>query len=249
MIVTESGNLPSVKNLISRCRKNGEKELDLSGQGIERIPPELAELTQLTVLDLGNNNLAELPDFIGELVSLEYLDISHNKVESLPDSLGKLVSLETLNLSSNLIKDIPDAVKNLPALEKLTITDNKIETLSEALNIFIAAKEITLLDHADKIITLSKKNGLTKTFFKIADSHFQYITEKLDISPIQVVLFSHFLNRSQENTILISSIAEDIHCNMIRTLQYMNDLEGLEKKKLIRCSRGNSVTYRVSLGR
>ncbi|MFP3040565.1 AAA family ATPase [Treponema primitia] len=245
MIVTESGNSSGVKNLISRCRKNGEKELDLSGQGIERLPPELAELTQITVLDLGNNKITELPDFIGELVSLEYLDISHNSLQSLPDSLGKLVSLETLDLSSNLIRDIPETIKNLPSLEKLTVTSNKIENISEALNIFTTTKELTLLDHADKIITLSNKNGLTKTFFKIADNHIQYITEKLDISPIQAVFFSHFLNRSQENTILISSIAEDIHCNMIRTLQYMNDLEGLEKKKLIRCSRGNSVTYRV----
>ena len=47
--------------LIEKAEKDGATELNLSRQGLEKLPPEIARLTQLTSLDLRNNQLSELP--------------------------------------------------------------------------------------------------------------------------------------------------------------------------------------------
>jgi hypothetical protein len=103
----------------------------------------------------------------------------------------------------------------------------------------------TLIDHLEQIVILSKEQGLTELFYKTAQDHIGAIAEKFGISPVQAVFFAHFINRSHDNAILISEVAEDMKCNQIRTLQYMHDLEGLEKKHLIRCTRGENISYRV----
>jgi Leucine-rich repeat (LRR) protein len=50
---------------IKSCRETGGKALDLSGLGLCQIPPELAELTNLTELSLSGNSIKNLPGFIG----------------------------------------------------------------------------------------------------------------------------------------------------------------------------------------
>jgi hypothetical protein len=76
--------------------------------------------------------------------------------------------------------------------------------------------------------------------------HFDYVTGKLGISPVQAVLFSHFMERSDDNRIMASEIAASLKCSTIRILKYLNECDELEKKKLIRCSRDSSgIRFRV----
>jgi len=45
---------------------------------------------------------------------------------------------------------------------------------------------------------------------------------------------------------LTPALAESIKCSKVRIIKYMNDCEELEKKKLIRCRRGDEgVSYRI----
>jgi AAA+ superfamily predicted ATPase len=54
------------------------------------------------------------------------------------------------------------------------------------------------------------------------------------------------MERSADNKILISEIAESIKCSKIRIIKYINECEELEKKKLIRCCRSESgISFRV----
>jgi hypothetical protein len=108
----------------------------------------------------------------------------------------------------------------------------------------LSVKDKGILDHIEKIVEISQKNGIEKCLIG-GKKHLDYITAKLGISPIQAVLFSHFMEKSDDNCIRISEIAETIKCSKVRIIKYMNECEELEKKKLIRCSRGDGISYRV----
>jgi len=105
-----------------------------------------------------------------------------------------------------------------------------------------SADEMCMLDHIEKIIEVSKKYGIDKCFSK-GKVHFRYVMEKLNINCVQAVIFSHFMERSNENLIRISDVAEAIHCSIIRIIKYMNECEELEKRKLIRCIRNSDGTH------
>ena len=106
-------------------------------------------------------------------------------------------------------------------------------------------KEMCLLDHIEKTAEISKKCGIGKCLIK-GKCHLDYISAKLGISPVQGVLFSLFMERCNDNHILISEIAESANCSKVRIIKYMNDCEELEKKRLVRCRRDDDgVSYRV----
>lgn len=109
----------------------------------------------------------------------------------------------------------------------------------------IPFSDTDIFDHFEKIIIISQKYGIKKCSYK-GKKHLDYVTRKLGINPIQAVLFSHFMERSNDSRIMISEIAKSIKCSLIRITKYMNECDELEKKKLIRCRRGDDgVTYRI----
>ncbi|MCL2066923.1 MAG: ATP-binding protein [Treponema sp.] len=109
----------------------------------------------------------------------------------------------------------------------------------------IPFKDMCILDHIEKIVEISKKYGIARCLGK-GKGHLDYVSIKLEISPLQALLFSLFMEKCNDSNILISEIAESLKCSQIRIIKYMNDCEELEKKKLIRCSRGYSgVSYRI----
>ncbi|MCL2193382.1 MAG: ATP-binding protein [Treponema sp.] len=105
--------------------------------------------------------------------------------------------------------------------------------------------EMGILDHIEKIVELSKENGIDGCLDDGQD-HLDYIAGKLGISPLQAALFAHFMESGTDIIIGIGDIAEALKCSKLRMIKYTNDCEELERKKLIRCRRdGNSVMYRV----
>ena len=85
---------------IEKALDLNSKELDLSSLKLTRIPPQLKNLKNLTILTLSDNNLKSLPAFFGELSNLIILNLDGNKLSSLPTEL-KLTRLWQLNLSDN----------------------------------------------------------------------------------------------------------------------------------------------------
>ncbi len=69
---------------LGRGRDDGEVYLDLSGEGLTILPPDIGDLTALTTLDLGGNQLTALPPEIGDLTNLTYLDLRNNQLTALP---------------------------------------------------------------------------------------------------------------------------------------------------------------------
>ena len=105
--------------------------------------------------------------------------------------------------------------------------------------------DMGIYDHIEKIVETLKKNGLEKCL-SIEKRHLEYVTKRLDISPIQAILFSAFMEKSDDACIRIGEIASAIHCNNITIYKYMNECEELENKKLIRCNRSHDkFSFRV----
>jgi hypothetical protein len=104
-----------------------------------------------------------------------------------------------------------------------------------------------ILASLEKIAEISRKYGIDRCITR-AKAHLDFITGKLEISPLQAVLFSHFMERSAHSNIMLSEIADSFKCSKIRVLKYLNECEELEKKKLIRCVRdrdNDCISFRV----
>ncbi len=106
----------TILNLIERAAKEGRTTLDLSGNHLASVPPEMAKLTNLTSLDLSSNQLASVPPEITKLTNLTSLDLGHNPLPIPPETLANpkdvkaifaalagLVSGERLNEAKMLV--------------------------------------------------------------------------------------------------------------------------------------------------
>jgi internalin A len=88
--------------LIDRAAEEGWTELDLSGQNLTALPPEIGKLTQLESLILGKVEKWNWVDnkAVPTLVT--------NQLTTLPPELASLTRLKKLNLSGNPLAGSPD---------------------------------------------------------------------------------------------------------------------------------------------
>lgn len=75
----------------------GAAGLNLSGLGLNTLPRQIWQLTQLRTLNLARNQLSELPPEIAQLTELKTLELQTNHLRSIP----KLPDLNTLYLYDN----------------------------------------------------------------------------------------------------------------------------------------------------
>ena len=129
--------------IIEQAAKEKATELDLSGNQLTALPPEIGKLTQLKKLILGKyeydengyivntigNKLRSLPQEIGLLNQLEELQIVSNELTSLPGEIGKLTNLQSLNLSSNQLTSLPGEIVQLTNLQSLDLYNNQLTSL------------------------------------------------------------------------------------------------------------------------
>ena len=103
----------------------------------------------------------------------------------------------------------------------------------------------SILDELEKIVEISKEYGIDKCLDQ-GKIHLDYVNTKLGLDPLQTVLFSQLMERSESDKISLSEIAESVKCSKIRILKYLSKFEELEKRKLIRYSRAkDSISFRV----
>jgi hypothetical protein len=70
---------------------------------IKKLPNEIGELVNLTVLNLSGNELIQIPNDITKLVHLKILDLRKNNLTDLPSDITNLTELAYLDLSNNAI--------------------------------------------------------------------------------------------------------------------------------------------------
>jgi hypothetical protein len=127
--------------------------LDLSGNALDTLPPELARLRRLRILFASSNPFTELPAVLGKCPALEmvgfksnaiahvpaqslpprlrWLILTDNALEALPDALGQRQHLQKLMLAGNRLRALPTTLRGAPALELLRLSANRFSALPE----------------------------------------------------------------------------------------------------------------------
>ena len=111
----------NVINLIKQAAREKKTELDLSGNQLTSLPPEIASFTNLTELNLSGNQLTSLPPEIASLTNLTELNLSGNQLTSLPSEIITLKYLTLLDIVGNKFTSLPSEIKELTNLRKISI--------------------------------------------------------------------------------------------------------------------------------
>ena len=120
-----SGRLPPELADLTQLRRLVLNDNLLTGP----IPPELGGLAELTVLDLGDNSVSgTLPSELADLAQLRRLVLHRNDLTGpIPPGLGRLSQLTMLDLRSNGLNGaIPEELGALSRLDSLLLSDNEL---------------------------------------------------------------------------------------------------------------------------
>ena len=105
----------------------GQTHLDISGNDLDVLPPEISRYINITLLKLNQNNLTNLPPEIGKLLNLTRLDLSHNSLRLLPPEIGELEKLSSLELRNNQLASLPSEISLLSELQEIMILLKTLE--------------------------------------------------------------------------------------------------------------------------
>ena len=111
-----------------------------------------------------------------------------------------------------------------------------------------ARKQMDLLTAVEQIVEKAKGTGLSSEFYRKADRPIKYIAEKMELTKEQSVMMALFIDNSDDTSITISDFGKFLDCRTTRIIRYMPAIDVLEKRELVRCSRGdNRISYRVPI--
>ncbi|RZL33441.1 MAG: protein kinase [Rubrivivax sp.] len=139
--------------------------LDLSGNELEDLPPDLPRLHRLKVIFCANNRFTRLPEVLGRCAALEmvgfkanrivevpaaalpprlrWLILTDNDITALPDELGRR-PLQKVALAGNRLAALPASFAACETLELLRISANQLDGLPDGL---LALPRLTWLAH------------------------------------------------------------------------------------------------------
>ncbi|KAK6169205.1 hypothetical protein SNE40_020301 [Patella caerulea] len=107
------------------CRLGNLKFLSIDNNKIDGFPVEFCALTQLTELHAAGNDISSLPLEFGFLTNLERLHLQKNKIRELPESIGKCYKLRVLDIAANKLRIFPTEIGAIP-LKELYCEENPL---------------------------------------------------------------------------------------------------------------------------
>jgi hypothetical protein len=104
----------------------------------------------------------------------------------------------------------------------------------------------TLLQHIEYVVELAEDSRLSDEFYKKAKTSINFVAKTMNLSLDQAVIFSLFMEKSDDNRIYISEFSRFLGCRNIKAISMMNDVDELEKRRLVRCRMDDGKkNYRV----
>mmetsp|Transcript_14193 Transcript_14193/g.19776 ORF Transcript_14193/g.19776 Transcript_14193/m.19776 type:complete len:463 (+) Transcript_14193:57-1445(+) len=113
-------------HLLQRAKREHWNDIFVFCEQLETIPTALFEIQSLMVVDLRGNFLETVSPDIQRLRMLEELYLDSNKLKEIPSQLANIPSLRVLSCSRNKITKIPKELTILPNLTKLDVSYNLI---------------------------------------------------------------------------------------------------------------------------
>lgn len=108
------------------------------------------------------------------------------------------------------------------------------------------ARPKSILEAFEYIVELAEDSNLDADFFEKASVHIKYSARKLKLTSMQVALLSIFVDRSEDQRIQLSEIANYTGCRTTKILRLSADIDVLVQKHYIRAAHSRkSLTYRV----
>jgi len=101
--------------------------LDLSGNRIPTLHPDMNKMTGLETLRLENNLISELPGEVFQCTNLIELNMDNNFIDTLPQQVGECTRLTNLSLNNNKLSVLPEDIAQLTGLVKLGLGDNQFK--------------------------------------------------------------------------------------------------------------------------
>lgn len=95
-------------------------------------------------------------------------------------------------------------------------------------------KPSSIIEALEKIVENVENSKLNDDFFKTNKDYISYASQRLKLSPIQVVFLALCVDKNDESNLSLSSIAQFIGCRPMHLLGMSKELEGLEKLRYIR---------------
>ena len=111
-------------------------------------------------------------------------------------------------------------------------------------------KQMDLLTAIEQIVEKAKDSKLSPEFYRKASRYIKYVSDKLDLTKEQSVMLALFINQSDDDSIRLYQLSNYVQCPTVRILRYLNEIDELEKRELIRCYRNTrgcckGTSYRV----
>ncbi|WP_151089447.1 leucine-rich repeat-containing protein kinase family protein [Hymenobacter baengnokdamensis] len=141
--------------------------LNLSGNRLSALPPDLSRLHRLQILFCSDNRFTTVPEVLGQCPrlsmvgfkankirtlpaaslppALRWLILTDNELEALPDEIGNCTQLQKLLLAGNQLRQLPISLANCSRLELLRIAANQLTELPAWL---LAMPQLTWLAYA-----------------------------------------------------------------------------------------------------
>ena len=109
-------------------------------------------------------------------------------------------------------------------------------------------QKMDLLTAVEQIVDQAKGTGLSPEFYRKAARHIKYVADKMELTGEQAVMMALFIDNCDDTSITMRDMGKFLECRTTRILKYMADIDELEKKELVRCSRrSHQISYRVPI--
>lgn len=138
--------------------------LNLTGNALTSLPPDLHRLHKLQVLFCSDNAFTELPEVLGDCHQLTMVGFKSNRIEHVP-ATALPSSLRWLILTNNCIEELPPTLGRCTSMQKLMLAGNRLRQLPESMIecrrlelLRIAANRLTALP--DWLLTLPRLSWL-----------------------------------------------------------------------------------------
>ncbi len=121
-------------------------ELDLSSQGLVKLPVEVFQISNLKSLNLSNNVLLDISsslDSLKNITSLETIKLNELNLRYIPFELFDIKNLKYLVIENNNIETIPDEIKGMYNLKGLFISNNNVDYIQSG---FMHLSKLEVLD-------------------------------------------------------------------------------------------------------